>query len=203
MNKKIIVAGIDTEIGKTLVSAILCQALEADYWKPIQAGDLHLTDSNKIMMLTKPTQTKIHSEAVKLRHPMSPHAAADLEGIEIKMEQFKIPETSNSLIIELAGGLMVPINHHKLNIDLIEQWQLPVILVSKYYLGSINHTLLSWQLLKNRSIPFLGFVFNGEKNQSTLDVILEYTKEKCLLEIEQEQEINTAVIEKYAAKFSL
>lgn len=163
MNKKIVIAGIDTEIGKTVTSAIFCEALNAEYWKPIQAGDLHSTDSDKVTMLTGRDKVGIHPEGVRLEHPMSPHAAADLEGIEIDLSQLSIPQTDGPLIIELAGGLMVPINHHSLNIDLLTQWQLPVVLVSKYYLGSINHTLLSWQLLKDRGVPFLGFVFNGEK----------------------------------------
>ena len=198
----LVVAGIDTEIGKTVISTILCQSLKADYWKPIQAGDLHLTDSDKVSLLTDRTYTKIHPEGIRLKHPMSPHASADLEGIEVNLTTLDIPKTNNRLIIELAGGLMVPINHQILNIDLLEKWQQPVVLVSKYYLGSINHTLLSWQLLMNRNIPFLGFIFNGKKNQSTFDIILEYTKAPCLLEVEQHETVDAAMIEKYAAKVS-
>ena len=201
--KNIIVAGIDTEIGKTVISAILCKALKADYWKPIQAGDLQLTDSDKVALLTKPTHTNIHKEGVQLKHPMSPHAAADLEGLQINLAELKIPQVDNTLIIELAGGLMVPINHQELNIDLLATWQLPVILVSKYYLGSINHTLLSWELLKQRNIPFLGFIFKGEKYQATFDIILEYTKAKCLLEVEQYEAMTPQIIQKYAERFSL
>ena len=201
--KNIIVAGIDTEIGKTVISAILCKALKADYWKPIQAGDLHLTDSNKVALLTKPTPTNIYKEGVQLKHPMSPHAAADLERLQIDIGELKIPQVDNHLIIELAGGLMVPINHQELNIDLLAKWQLPVVLVSKYYLGSINHTLLSWELLKQRNIPFLGFIFNGKKNQATFDIILEYTKAKCLLEVEQYETMTPQIIQKYAERFSL
>ena len=117
--KTIIVAGIDTEIGKTVISAILCEALKADYWKPIQAGDLHLTDSNKVALLTKPTPTNIHKEGVQLKHPMSPHAAADLEDLQIDTAQLNVPQIDNNLIVELAGGLMVPINHQELNICLL------------------------------------------------------------------------------------
>lgn len=200
---KIIVAGIDTEIGKTVISAILCNALKADYWKPIQAGDLTLTDSDKVGRLTSRETTKIHREGVRLKHPMSPHASADLEGIQVDIEELKLPKTANRLIVELAGGLMVPINHQHLNIDLLEKWQLPVVLVSKYYLGSINHTLLSWQLLKNRNIPFLGFIFNGKKNVSTFDILLEYTKAPCLLEVEQHETVDKAMIQQYAKQFQL
>ena len=195
---KIIVAGIDTEIGKTVVSAILCEALQADYWKPVQAGDLHQTDSHKVVNLTD--NTIAHSEGARLKHPMSPHASADIEGIQVQLTDLQIPQTTNSLVIELAGGLMVPINHQLLNIDLLEQWKLPVVLVSKYYLGSINHTLLSWELLKQRNIPFLGFIFNGEKNESTFDIILEYTQAPCLLEIEQHKVVDKAMVALYADK---
>lgn len=201
--KQIIVAGIDTEIGKTVISTILCAALKADYWKPIQAGDLHLTDADKVGQLTNSITTQIHPEGIRLQHPMSPHASADLEGIQIEIAQLTIPQTDRNLVIELAGGLMVPINHQQLNIDLLEKWQLPVVLVSKYYLGSINHTLLSWQLLKDRNIPFLGFIFNGEKNQATFDIILEYTKAPCLLEVNQHEKIDKSMIQEYAKKLHL
>lgn len=196
----IVVAGIDTEIGKTVISTILCEALKADYWKPIQAGDLHFTDTDKVASLVE--NAKTHPEGIRLKHPMSPHASADLEGIQVNLKDLKIPKTDNTLVIELAGGLMVPINHEQLNIDLLEQWKLPVVLVSKYYLGSINHTLLSWQLLKDRNIPFLGFIFNGEKNPSTFDIILEYTKAPCLLEVNQHQEVDEKMIQQYAQKIS-
>ena len=198
MKNKIVVAGIDTEIGKTVVSAIFCTALKADYWKPIQAGGLHLTDSDRVRNLTQPNNINIHPEGVRLQHPISPHAAADIEGVQINIEDLTIPESDNNLVIELTGGLMVPINHQQLNIDLLEQWKLPVVLVSKYYLGSINHTLLSWQLLVNRKIPFLGFVFNGAKNESTFEIIKEYTQAKCLLEVWQHDKITASIIHQYA-----
>ncbi len=200
--RPIVVAGIDTEIGKTVISAIICEALKADYWKPVQAGELHLTDADKVRLLTNQHSTNIHPEGVRLAHPMSPHAAADLEDIHIDLANLTVPKTANQLVIELAGGLMVPLNHRKLNIDLLEQWQFPVVLVSKYYLGNINHTLLSWQLLKDRNIPFLGFVFNGKKNQATFDVILEYTKAPCLLEVNLHEEVDATMIQHYAEKFA-
>ena len=103
-------------------------------------------------------------------------------------------------MVELAGGLMVPINHHTLNIDLLKSWKVPVVLVSKYYLGSINHTLLSWRALIENNIPFLGFIFNGTKNQSTFDIILEYTKGKCLLEIDDHKEITSEIVNDYAKR---
>ena len=195
-NHKIIVAGISTDTGKTVASAIFCNALKADYWKPIQAGDLDNTDSHKVKRWSP--ETTIHPEAYRLKTPMSPHAAAEIDGVVVDEMQLVIPETQNNLIIELAGGLMVPMRKDYLNIDWVEKTRLPVVLVANYYLGSINHTLLSLALLKQRNIPLLGIVFNGEKNPSTFDVIMHRSGAKCLLEIEKEEVINEEVISKYA-----
>ncbi len=193
---KIIVAGIDTDSGKTVVSAILCQALKADYWKPIQAGDLENTDSHKIKSWSP--GTRIHPEAYRLTQPMSPHAAAEIDKVQIEETTLKLPVTQNKLVVELAGGLMVPMRDDYLNIDWVESTGLPVILVSNYYLGSINHTLLSLNLLKQRNIPLLGIIFNGEKNESTHDVIIKRSGLPCLLEIPQEKTVNEKVIERCA-----
>lgn len=201
MNTKIVIAGIDTDTGKTVASAIVCKALIADYWKPIQAGDLDNTDSHKIARWNP--ETTIHPEAFRLTNPMSPHAAAAIDRIEISTDQLLIPATENPLIIELAGGLMVPMHEDYLNIDWVEELDLPVILVSNYYLGSINHTLLSWELLMQRGIKVLGIIFNGEKNSSTFEVIMHRTKAKCLLEINKEAEIKPEIITRYAEQFTL
>ena len=154
MKRKIIVAGIGTDTGKTVASAILCQALKADYWKPVQAGDLQNTDTHKIKRWVPSTKT--HSEAYRLTQPMSPHAAAAIDGNTIEENNLVPPNTTNDLIIELAGGLMVPLREDFLNIDWVASTGLPIILVSNYYLGSINHTLLSLSLIKSRNIPLLG-----------------------------------------------
>ncbi|MFT5228934.1 MAG: dethiobiotin synthetase [Glaciecola sp.] len=201
--KKIIVAGIGTEIGKTVCSAILCEALKADYWKPVQAGELENSDSHTISSLVSNPEIIIHPESYRLTNPMSPHAAASLDGIAIDISTISIPESKKNMVIELAGGLFVPLNNNSLNIDWIEKSGLPVILVSQYYLGSINHSLLSWEALKNRNIPMLGFIFNGKKVQSTFDIIMKYTGEKCLLEVDQEPTLNKNIIADYARKFEL
>lgn len=200
MNQKIIVAGIGTDTGKTVASAILCHGLKADYWKPIQAGDLENTDSHKIKQWSP--NTIVHPEAYRLKTPMSPHAAAEIDRVDIEEEKLIIPETENALIIELAGGLMVPMRKDFLNIDWVAKMRLPVILVSNYYLGSINHTLLSLSLLKQRGVPLLGIIFNGEKNQSTYEVIMYRSATTCLLEIEMEPEMNATVVEKYASRLT-
>ncbi len=203
MGKKIVVAGIDTDAGKTVVSAILCEALQADYWKPVQAGGLDHTDSDKVRALISNKKSVIHPEAYCLSEPMSPHAAAEIDKIEIEEVRLEIPETDNDLIIELAGGLMVPLRKDFLNIDWIKEIRLPVILTSNYYLGSINHTLLSWEMLQNVGASVLGIIFNGEKNPATFDVINHQTQAECLLEIAKEKELNPDIIKAYADRIEL
>jgi dethiobiotin synthetase len=201
--KKIIVAGIGTEVGKTFISAILCEALEADYWKPVQAGDLHHSDTMKVKNLVSNPKSTFHAEAYRLNTPMSPHGAANIDGVTIKMNQLALPETKNHLVIEMAGGLLVPLTDDLLYIDWVKKSGLPVVLVSNYYLGSINHTLLSWEALHSRNIQVLGIIFNGDKNASTFDVILHQTKANCLLEVSKEENINAAIVRKYANQLSL
>lgn len=177
---KYFVTGIGTGIGKTLVSAILTEKLKADYWKPIQSGDLDISDSITIDNLIANTQTIIHPESYRLTQPLSPHLSARLDGLEIDLDKINIPLTDNNLIIEGAGGLMVPLNENELIVDLIKKLGVEVILVSQNYLGSINHTLLSVNLLKQYEIPIKGIIFNGEKNTETERYILQYTKVKKL-----------------------
>lgn len=193
-NQKYIVAGIGTEVGKTVISAILVEKLQADYWKPIQAGDLHYTDTHKVQEWVSNTKSVFHPEQYRLQTPMSPHGAADIDGVNIQLEDFQIPETANKLIIELAGGLMVPFNQEALNIDLLEQWKLPVILVSRYYLGSINHTLLSIDALKSRKIPIKGIIFNGTEVPTTKEIILSYTNIPCIGEVGDQAEPNAKMV---------
>jgi len=198
MSKKIIVAGIDTDTGKTVASAILCKALQADYWKPVQAGDLDNTDSHKIKRWVP--ETTIHPEAYRLNTPMSPHAAAEIDQVTIEEHALSIPQTERDLVIELAGGLMVPFRKDFLSIDWVAKTRLPVVLVSNYYLGSINHTLLSLAMIKQRNIPLAGVIFNGIKNSSTFDVIMYRSGANCLLEIDKEKEVDREIIDKYASQ---
>ena len=195
--KQFIVAGIGTEIGKTVVSAILTAGLKADYWKPVQAGDLDQGDAYWIRNWV-PSAT-VHPSTYALTQPMSPHSAAEIDGITITLENFKIP-TDQTLIVELAGGIMVPLNDRETNLDFIKHLNLPVILVSKNYLGSINHTLLSYETLKQHGIPMAGIVFNGPENPSGEKFILNHTGLPLILRVNQESEINEAVIASYANK---
>ena len=169
--RRLFVTGIDTDVGKTVVSAVLTQKLQADYWKPVQAGDLHDTDSMKVGQWVANPSTNIHPEAYGLTHPMSPHAAAKRDGQEIKLTDIHIPQTSNDLVIEGAGGLMVPLNHRELVIDMIPHLHAQAVLVSRHYLGSINHTILSVQALQWREIPIIGIIFNGDENKDSESII--------------------------------
>jgi dethiobiotin synthetase len=197
-----IIAGIGTEIGKTFISSILTEALQADYWKPIQSGALDFTDTDTIRSLISNTKTVFHSEAYRLNEPMSPHAAAAIDGVEIELSKFELPQTNNHLIVELAGGIMVPLNDRETNIDLIKKLNIPVILISKNYLGSINHTLLSVEVLKMINISVKGLIFNGEQNKSSEDFILNYTKLECLGRVNFEENIDKNVVKKWANIFA-
>ncbi|TCC90515.1 dethiobiotin synthase [Pedobacter frigiditerrae] len=176
MAQKYFITGIGTGIGKTIVSAILIEKLNADYWKPIQSGDLSQSDSLAIESLISNEKTKIHPETYRLNNPLSPHLSAKLDGIEIALNQFILPDTDNNLIVEGAGGLMVPLNNKELILDLIKYLNLEVILISQNYLGSINHTLLTINTLRQHNICIKGIIFNGEANSESESYILNYTQ---------------------------
>ncbi|QPH39980.1 dethiobiotin synthase [Pedobacter endophyticus] len=188
------VTGIGTGIGKTLVSAILTEKLKADYWKPIQSGDLETSDSLAVASLISNQKTVIHPEVYRLTQPLSPHLSARLDGIEIEMAKIAMPNTSNNLIIEGAGGLMVPLNEKDLIVDLIKKLAVEVILVSQNYLGSINHTLLSINLLKQYQIPIKGVIFNGDENKESERFILQYSEAKKLGSISNLKEITKETV---------
>ncbi|MCR9102843.1 MAG: dethiobiotin synthase [bacterium] len=173
--KGIFVTGIGTEVGKTVISALLVRALKADYWKPVQSGDLHNTDTMKVTAWAGAAAGQIHPERYRLNLPMSPHASAADDGVQIRLEDFELPQTDNFLVAEGAGGLHVPLNDQDCVIDLIQQLGLPVVLVSRHYLGSINHTLLSVEALRHRNIPIAGLVFNGDPHPSTESIIEKMT----------------------------
>lgn len=200
--KRYFITGIGTDVGKTIASAIVVEALKADYWKPVQAGDLNNTDTMKVSALVSNTQSKFHNEAYRLSKAMSPHAAAEADNIHIDIKRFNPPVTSNTLVIEGAGGIMVPLKPGFLVIDLIEQLKAEVFIVSRNYLGSINHTLLTVAALNSRNIPIAGIIFNGETTNTTEEFILSHTGLKCLLRIGEETTIDKKTILKYAASFA-
>jgi len=174
-NKNIFVTGIGTGIGKTLISAIIVEKLKADYWKPVQSGDLNNSDTMLVKSLISNKQSIFHPESYKLTQPFSPHKSAAIDGIRIDPDNINLPETDNTLVIEGAGGLMVPLNDRYLMIDLIKKLEAGAVLVSRNYLGSINHTLLSISILNQYQIPIKGIIFNGNKDIYTKEFILDYT----------------------------
>lgn len=168
--KKLFVTGIGTEVGKTVCSSILTKYFKADYWKPIQSGDLHFSDSMKIKEWVG-ENVVIHPERFQLQLAASPHQSAAEEGILINTKDFKLPETQNNLIVEGAGGLMVPISDEEFIIDLIEKLNLPVALVVKNYLGCINHSLLSLMALEQKNIKLEYLILNGSFPEDTERII--------------------------------
>jgi len=199
MKKPLFITGIGTDVGKTVVSAILVEALKADYWKPVQSGDLDNSDTMKVQRLIANTQTVFHPEAYRLTQPFSPHKSAALDGVEINLEKVEAPPTNNQLIIEGAGGLMVPLNDRHFIIDLIKQLDAEAILVSRNYLGSINHTLLSIALLRQYYIPVKAIIFNGDTDAYSEQAIHHYAGETAnIYRIGQLNELSPAEVSKQA-----
>ena len=196
----IFVTSIDTDSGKTLASAILCEALHADYWKPVQAGLPR--DAERVRELVTNPATRIHRERYLLSLPASPHAAAKADGVEIRVGDFVLRETDRRLVIEGAGGCLVPINDQEFIIDLVHGFNAELILVADLYLGSINHTLLSAEALMRRGFTPMGIIFNGDTNQESERIIRHHTGLEVLLHIAREQEINSQTVSRYAALFN-
>lgn len=194
------VTAIHTNSGKTLVSAILTKALQADYWKPVQSG-MEERDGETVRDLINNQHCLIHEEAYLLEAPMSPHAAAKLENITIDLGNINLPEGDyKDLIVEGAGGVLVPLNDKDFVIDIAQKIDAEIILVSNNYLGSINHTLLTISELKRRNLKVKGIIFNGPPNEETERIILLHSGYKCLLRIPQETEITEEVVNIYAIK---
>lgn len=197
---KLFITGISTDVGKTIASAILVEALQADYWKPIQSGDLDHSDSHKIAELISNTKSIIHTNAYAFKTPKSPHLSSKLEDVTIEISKIKEPETTNHLIIEGAGGVYVPLNDTDLIIDLI-QHDYQVIVVSRHYLGSINHTLLTIDALQNHNLKIAGIIFSGNEDKATESIIQTKTGVKIIGRINQETYFDKSIIAKYAAIF--
>lgn len=197
---KLFITGIGTDVGKTVASAIVVEALEADYWKPVQAGDLDYSDTDKIKSRVSNTTTVFHPNAYALHTPASPHLAAEIDGITINLKDINEPKTKNHLVIEGAGGVFVPLNDKDCVIDLIQP-DYKVIIVSRHYLGSINHTLLTIEALKSRNISIAGIIFSGDENQATENIILSKSKLPMLGRIENEPYFDENVVKYYADKF--
>jgi dethiobiotin synthetase len=179
MNRSFAVSGTDTGVGKTLFSAALTVALDGYYWKPVQSGLDEETDSEVVARLGV-HPARIVPEAYRLRTPASPHLSARLDGITIDAERLVPPETDAPLVIEGAGGLLVPLTDRLLFVDLFARWQVPVILCARTALGTINHSLLSLEALRNRDVPIFGITFIGEENVETRRIIVEVSGVRSL-----------------------
>jgi len=195
--RKFFITGIGTDVGKTVVSAIVVEALKADYWKPVQAGDLEFSDTDKVRDLVSNRKSFFHDNSYSLNKPMSPHAAAELDGIRIDSRRILEPVTSNDLVIEGAGGLLVPVNESETILDLIRD-DYKILVVSRNYLGSINHTLLTLEALKSRGMNVCGIIFNGDEVPSTESIIEQLSGVPVIGRISQEKEIDSQTVSRYA-----
>ncbi|MGQ1929768.1 dethiobiotin synthase [Ornithobacterium rhinotracheale] len=199
--KNIFITGIDTDAGKTVAASIAVEALKADYWKPIQSGDLDNTDTMKVQQMVSNSETKFYPEAYRLNTPASPHAAAEIDGVIIDLDKIERPKTENNLIIEGAGGLLVPLNAKQNVADLIQPSD-KVILVTKHYLGSINHTLLSYEYLKNKGFNDIAIWINGEEKTSTEQALKNRVDAFFIERIETLLEVNKESIQNEAQRIS-
>lgn len=197
---KLFITGISTDVGKTIASSIVVEALQADYWKPVQAGDLDNSDTHKVQSRVSNCKTQFFPNSYALNTPASPHLAAEIEGITIDLAKIKKPKTANHLVIEGAGGIFVPLNEKDTIIDLIQP-DYKVIVVSRHYLGSINHTLLTIEAIQNRGLQVAGIIFSGSENKSTEDLILNKTGVKLIGRIDEEPYFDQNVISEYADLF--
>lgn len=180
MSLRVVVAGTDTDVGKTVFSAALAGALGAAYWKPVQAGLEGETDSQLVARLANLPPARVLPEAYRLRTPASPHLAAEIDGVTIDADALEPPEVEGPLVVEGAGGLLVPLTRSRLMIDVFARWKLPVVLVSRTALGTINHTLLSLQALRARDVPVLGVAFIGEEKPDSVRAITTFSGAKAL-----------------------
>ena len=197
--KKYFITGISTEVGKTVAAAIVTEALEADYWKPIQAGELEDSDTHKVERFISNSKSVFHQNSYALKTPMSPHAAAEIDGITIDLAEITAPKTKNNLVIEGAGGLLVPLNNTDTILDLIKPTY-KVIVVSRHYLGSINHTLLTVKLLQEKGFD-VSIIFSGDEHKTTEEIIKKMTNAVIIGRIEEEPYFDKNVIKEYADLF--
>jgi dethiobiotin synthetase len=196
---KYFITGISTDVGKTIASAIVVEALKADYWKPIQAGELDNCDTKKVTALISNSASKFHANSYALKTPMSPHAAAEIDGIKIYLDQIVEPKTKNNLVIEGAGGLLVPINNKDTILDIIQP-NYKVIVVSRHYLGSINHSLLTIKLLQEKGFK-VSVIFSGAAYKTTESIIEKMTGITVIGRIDEEPYFDKNVILEYAELF--
>ena len=193
MNKSIAILGIHTGIGKTIAAAVIAEAIGADYWKPVQAGTEE-QDTVLVRELISNGPTRVHKEAVVLSQPMSPHTAAEIDGVVVDYTKFTWPASDKTLLVETAGGILSPMSGSTTMADFVSHYKLPAILIAQNYLGSINHTLLSIEVLKSRGINMLGIVMNGVTNSSSETFIEQYSGMPIIARISHFGRLDNAAI---------
>ncbi|MES2133432.1 MAG: dethiobiotin synthase [Bacteroidota bacterium] len=193
------ITGIGTNVGKTLVSAVLTEALEADYWKPIQSGTIEGSDSATIKSLISNSKTRIHSESYLLKQPLSPHFAAKIDGVEIDLNKIKKPETANHLMVEGAGGILVPLNDKHYVIDIAKCFPCEIVLVISDYLGCINHSLLSIDYLQRNNFKIHALIFNGQFDMEVKEAIIQYAPIDKIISVPTLQTLSKQTVKEAAA----
>ena len=193
-SKRIIICGTDTDVGKTIVSSFFVQGLKGIYWKPIQSGTEEGTDTKTVCNLLNLEPNRYISERYKFKAPVSPHWAAEQESGFIEPSNLKLPDLDELIIIETAGGLMVPLNRDWLQIDQLKVWGAPIILVARTGLGTLNHTLLSLEALKYRNLDVLGIVLNGPPHKDNPKTLEQFGDTKILASLPIFDEVNAKVL---------
>ncbi len=204
MSQRYFITGTDTGVGKTVLSALLCAALEAIYWKPIQTGTDEGSDSLTVAKLAELPAARIIPEAYRFRQPVSPHLAARWAGERIHLKNIEMPEVAPgaALIVEGAGGVLVPVNEREFMADLMHELKLPVLLAARSTLGTINHTLLSLAALGRRGVDVAGVVLIGEPNPHNREAIEEYGRVRVLGEIPHLEKLcRAALLRTFEAHF--
>lgn len=201
--QQIFITGIGTGVGKTIASAVLCEALQADYWKPIQCGNLEDSDTQLVQSLVSNSVSIFHPEVYKLKEPASPHFAAEKENVQIEVEHFLLPKTNRPQIVEGAGGILVPLSKEFVQFDLLDYLKLPTIVVVRNYLGSINHALLTIEFLEARGVEILGLVFSGDNFNDNEEIIQHFSQLPVIGRIDESKTIDKQFVFEQAEKMKL
>ena len=192
--KRIIICGTDTDVGNPIVSTFFVQGLTGTYWIPIQSGTEEGTDTKTVCKILNLESNRHLSERYKFKAPVSPHWAAEKESKFIEPNNLNLPELDKLIIIETAGGLMVPLNRNWLQIDQLKVWGAPIILVARTGLGTLNHTLLSLEALKNRNINILGIVLNGPPHDDNPKTLEQFGDTKILARLPIFEEVSAKAL---------
>ncbi|MCB4400517.1 dethiobiotin synthase [Synechococcus sp. MU1625] len=193
---RLVVCGTDTDVGKTVVSAWLVQGLEASYWKPVQSGLEGGGDRERVRQLLDLPPERMLPEAYAFQEPVSPHWAAELDATVLDPAQLQIPNHRGALVVETAGGLMVPLTRSWLQIDQLVQWQLPIVLVARSGLGTLNHTLLSLEALRKRNLKVLGLILNGPLHQDNPGTLEQFGDVPVLAQLPPQASLSATVLER-------